>query len=92
MKCVLVTNASLCPCISGGEGLSKNHIGSSVMIDVMTEQILLLLYVCALLYRQMGLMSGLITLQNMLVKFVYFRSKEWNSYLDMYVLLFACNK
>ena len=38
MKCVLVTNASLCPWISGGEGVSKNPSNGD-MNDVMTQQI-----------------------------------------------------
>ena len=71
MKCVLVTNESY-PCISGGEG-------ARIMLVMVTPDITMLLYMYALLYRQMGLMSTLIRQQNMLVKFVYFRSEEWNS-------------
>ena len=46
MKYVLVINLSLCPCISGGDSLSKNHNSNGDMIDVMTQQILLASCLC----------------------------------------------
>ena len=37
MKFVLVANAFLCPCNSGGEGFRKNHTRIGDVIDVMTQ-------------------------------------------------------